>query len=414
MEKRVVNSERDQLRSLTEDFLSQNFNGEKDPSALHLTIFQKLRKKFGKNVEIDKIEIHKTLPQYYSFFPIMWGISISLMIIISIFNIWYLNLISSLFFLLIMVSIKKNPLLIQKFFFKSQKYEGKNFRTLIKSEKQENFDAKLAKILFITHYNSRFQLHQPRSYRFIIHLRATLTILVSAQLLLIGFFYNSYSPLLFVIHWVFVIFEGMLIVIVNLLIIYPKSDIQRNVRFDDALRTSFLINLHNRIFENEPKLTWCEIESVFLDAENDENQGSEHFFSKYAPKLSEYKDLYIIELDSLLFPIHLRQYSMTGEKYEEFNQHFTDLLKHSFLRQKIPLPQVNTRKSYSKLSLWIKNLPLSFSAQITNKKGNYKWISRQINEKDSFSNAKKLLEVFLDLVFFIDRAIDDHFQPDLE
>lgn len=409
----MVDSERDQLRNLTKDLLSQNFTKEKVLSALHLTIFQILKKTYGKKVEIDKFEIQKIPSQFSSVIPFFWGFSIFFMICVSIFQIWYLNLILLTVFPILIVWLKKNPLPLKKNSFNGQNSEGKNFRLSLKSEKGKNFEAKLAKILFITHFDSNIQSYQPKNFRFIIYLRISLTMLAFAQILLISFLYSIYPPSLIVLHWVSVILEGILIIIGNIILISPKSDIQNNARFENALRTAFLTNLHNRIQENDPRLTWCEIESVFLDGKEAENQGSEHFFSKYAPELSKYKDLYIIDIDSLLFPIHLQHFSMTGEKNKEITHKLSDLLKHYFLRQNIPLPQVYTRKSYSKLAPWGKNLPMSFSVQITNKKGGYRWISRQLDEDSSFSMAQKLLEVCLDLVFFIDRAIDDHFQLDL-
>ncbi|MHA1672961.1 MAG: hypothetical protein ACTSYI_04985 [Promethearchaeota archaeon] len=414
MEKRMVDSERDRLRNLTKELLSQNFTKEGPPNVIHLTIFQMLKKIFGKEVEIDKFEFRKIPLIFYSLIPIFWGVSIFLMICLSIFQIWYLNSILTTIFLLMTIWLKRNPLLPKKFSSKGQNSEGKNFRLSLKSEKRENFDAKLAKIIFITHFDSNFQSYQPKNFQFIIYLRSSLTFLAFAQILLFSFLYSIYPPSLVVIHWISVILEGILILMGNFILILPESDIQGNARFENALRTAFLINLHYRIQENEPKLTWCEIESLFLEGNGAGNHGSEHFINKHAPELLEYKDLYIIDIDSLLFPIYLQHFTISGEKSTEISHKLSDLLKHYFLRQNIPLPQVNTSKSNSKLAPWGKNLPLSFSVQITNKMGGYRWISRHLDEQSSFSMANKFLEVCLDLVFFIDKAIDDHFQLDLE
>ena len=414
MEKRSTDSERDHLRTLTEEFLSQNSIGKTAPIALHLTIFQKLKKSFGKNLDIDKFQFQKNPRQFSSFITVLWGILIFLMIIVSIFHEWYLNLITFLLLLLVMVWSKVNSPLLKKIPVKSLNVEGNNFRISFLSEKRENFDVKMAKILFITHFDSDSRLYQPLKLRFIIHLRIIFTILVSVQIFLFTFLYSQYSPLLIVIHWVFVIIEGVLIVVGNSILVFPKSGIQPNIRFENALRSAFLINLLDRIRDNNPKLTWCDIQGIFLDGEDAENQGSAYFFNKYAQELSEYKDIYIIHFESLLFPIHLQQFSIANEKSMEFTHQLADLVKHYFLRQNITLPRVYTRKSRIEKLLYAKNFPIPSSVRFSNKRGEYKWISRNLDKPSSFLLAQKLIEVCLDLVFFIDKAIDDHFHMDAE
>jgi hypothetical protein len=113
----------------------------------------------------------------------------------------------------------------------------------------------------------------------------------------------------------------------------PKSD-------NNVIGSRILMDLIQRISKEMDSLDWVDVRGIFYYAGSDAFDGIPAYIQKHTDDLSEYKDIYIIDLDNIGDP--LRIYSHKQNQAENSDtETLSQQLKHHLLRMQIKFQETS-------------------------------------------------------------------------
>ncbi|MHA1744514.1 MAG: hypothetical protein ACTSWW_00855 [Promethearchaeota archaeon] len=177
---------------------------------------------------------------------------------------------------------------------------SKNLCVTQESQRGHEFGVKMAKILLVTHYDSQNTTLSPKiTFLMQKFLKFSIILLHFFTLLytLLPLNYSEYFFLAWfrILAWIFLIIS---IISALYLEIDLKGDFPHG-RFNNATGTTIVLSLLDRIKESQTHLDWCDLEILFTSGTDQGRIGSKAYFLDHEADLCQYKDVYILNIDSI-------------------------------------------------------------------------------------------------------------------
>ncbi len=177
---------------------------------------------------------------------------------------------------------------------------SKNIRITKGSQRSDEFGVKMAKVLLVTHYDSPNSIISPKMTFLMRKILKFSLILLHFFTLLYGIFKLNLSESFFTSILLFLAWICLLISIFAA--IYLELDLKGEFprgRFNNATGTTIVLSLLDRIKESQTHLDWCDLETLFTSGTDQGRIGSQAYFLDHEADLRQYKDVYILNIDSI-------------------------------------------------------------------------------------------------------------------
>ena len=320
--------------------------GEKDAQ---IYIFSKLKKR-GFNPVV------KDFNYYYNLVFIEKGIALFTLIFFAtqffliLFNAYVITLIFPILFLIVAIFdiILMNNINNFKF---GKQFSSKNIIYEKKSMKHQEFSAKMGMIIVNANYDSI-----GRKFRGFKHsnLQKTLLIIMGSSFL-ITFFTSIIGILELHVNFVliFKIFTliGLLVSIITS-IIYFLNNIENSSKgaINNASGCAVLFNLIQRMHEGNINLDWMDLQFLFSGAKEIGAWGINSFLNENSTNFSQYKDVYIINIDKIGSNIAIiENCGIFG--YKKNGNSLLKSIEHLAYREKIQVQKIHSNLCINKIFL---------------------------------------------------------------
>jgi hypothetical protein len=177
---------------------------------------------------------------------------------------------------------------------------SKNLLVTQESQRSHEFGAKMAKILLVTHYDSQSSIISPKMTFLMQKFLKFSLILLHFFTLLYGIFRLNLSESFFTSAFLYLALTCIVISIIAA--IYLELDLKGEFphgRYNNATGTTIVLSLLDRIKESQTHLDWCDLETLFTSGTDQGRIGSRAYFLDHEADLRQYKDVYILNIDSI-------------------------------------------------------------------------------------------------------------------
>ena len=317
--------------------------GEKDAQ---IYIFSKL-KKMGFNPAVKNFNYFNTLIFVEKYVSICSLLFFASQFFLILFNSFIITLIFSILLqiLAILTAIILNNIHNFKF---GKQFSSKNIIYEKKSIKHREFDAKMGFIIINANYDSIgrkipgfIDSKLQKALLIITGFSFIITVLTS----IIGIL--KLHPNFVLIFKIFTLIGLSVCCITSVIYFLNKTENISNGAVDNASGCAVLLNLIQRINEGKNDLIWMDLQFLFSGAKKIGAWGTNSFLNDNLENFSEYKDIYIIDIDKIGTNIAIiEKYGLLRQK--KIGSSLQKSIEHLAYREKIQVQKIHSNHSINK------------------------------------------------------------------